>query len=756
MSGPIAGVFFSLRNPPLRACRILFPLILAGALGIFSPPGYAEKAKQEIEEKEVSRPGQVEVVADQLEYRKAEKKILAKGNVVVTYGEIKLTADYAEVETEAKKAYGRGHVVLLRGDLLTARGEEVYYDFGKDQGRFPNGQSVELPWFVAGREVEQVRKDKFRIRDGGITTCDLERPHYQLRAQDVTVYAGDKMIARNITLHVLGRKVFWWPYAVIPLRERGESPIQIQPGYSSQYGGYILTSKGFSLTKQIGGKWHVDWRSKRGFGAGADFDYHFDRIKSEGDVKTYLTQDHRAPIPAQVSPYAEREDRTRGRVNWRHRTDFNPNTYALLRYQRLADEYFLQDFFQKEFRADVEPTSFVQFTHNSDRYGLYAFNQKRMNKLETVTERLPEVRFDWKNAPFLTDRLYYESATTFSNLNQKFTRTDEDVEAIRFDTFHEWKAPLKWHEIKLTPSASLRETLYTRDKFGSDGRGRTALGAAADLRTHFYRLFNVYSDFLGIEMNQLRHVFEPSLRYDSIFHSTVSDEELFKYDSVDAVDDANRITFGLENRIQTKRIVAGKIQRVDLVSLNTFLSYDFHPDGEFSHSSFSIWTGEMQLRPYEWLQAEVRFEYDMVRDKFREFNQDLIARRGRFRVLVGHRLVPRRDFLNADGNNQFVFDAGWWLNERWAIGGHIRWDAEAHELQEWQVSATRDLHDFLLDFGYNVRNSGINHSNKELFFLFHLKAFPQYPLKGGNRASFSEPRIGSTVAGSSSYIPADA
>lgn len=718
-----------------------FLFFTVGNRGVFVQTALAVESKS-------SSKREVEVVGDQLEYQRKDKKMVAKGNVVVIYGDVKMTSDYAEVETEAKKAHARGHVVVVSGDVIAAKGEEVYYDFENDEGKFPDGRSVEYPWFSKGKEVKQIKKGKYRIKDAEITTCDLERPHWAIRAKEATVYRGDKIVARDVTVRVLGKGVFWWPYIVIPLQHLPESPIQIEPGYSSEFGGYVLTLKGFSIVKQLGGKWHADWRAKRGFGGGLDLSYHFDRFRTDGDIKTYLTQDRRAPTPGITNPYSQRKDQTRGRFTWRHRTDFNPDTYALLRFNRLEDEFFLQDFFEREFRADVEPTSFVNFTHNTDRYGSYVFNQMKMNRFENTLERLPEIRFDWKNAPFFSDHVYYESETSLSNLNQKTSRSPVDLNTFRADSFHEWTLPLKWNEIKLTPSANFRETIYSRDRFDSGARGRTAFGTAVDLRTQFYRVFNKSSDFLGIEVNQLRHVFEPSVRYDSVLESTISNEELTHFDSIDAIDDSNRITFGIENRIQTKRVVGGKMQRVDLVSLNTFLSYDFRPDEEFSRSGFSTWSGEFTIRPYPWLQFEVRFDFDTHHSKFREFNQDLIARKGRFHVLFGHRYVSNRPFINALGNDQFVFDTGIWLNDLWEIGGHVRFNAENNKLEEWQISATRDLHDFLLDMGYNVRNSEIHHLNNELFFLFRLKAYPQYPLKSGRRAGFSEARIGAAVAGS--------
>ena len=722
----------------LSVCLVL--AILLGSIFLAQDLGRAAEVKKSISKN-------VEAVADQLEYTKGNKKIIGKGNVVVTYGEVKLTSDYAEVETETKKAYARGHVMILRGDQLSARGEEVTYDFENDRAQFPNGKIVDWPWFAEGEKIDQLEKGKIKIEQGGVTTCDLERPHYQLRAKQVTIHTGDKMIARNVSLYILGRKVFWWPYLVIPLERFVESPFQIQPGYSSQNGAYILTSKGFSITKWLWGKWHADWRAKRGFAGGIDLGYSLEKLRTKGTVQSYLAFDQRAPNPALDNPYSDRVDRNRGRFTWKQRTDINPDTYALVRFHKANDEFLLQDFFQKEFRADIEPSSFVDVTHNSDRYGFYAFNQKRINRFESTTERLPEVRFDWKNAPFFSDRVYYEDLWSLSNLNQKYARSKVDDHVFRFDTFHEWTAPLQWNQIKLTPSGNIRETLYSRDRAESESQARTAFGGAVDLRTQFYRIFNTSTDFLGIDINQLRHVFEPSVRYDTVLESTVSNERLVKFDSTENIDDSNRVTFGLENRIQTKRMIDGKMKRVDLVSLNTFLSYDFHPDEEYSRSGFSIWSGEFQFRPYPWLQYETRYEYDMIRDKFRQFNQDLIARTGRYHILFGHRYVARSSYLNAEGNQQFVLDTGAWVNTRWAIGGYVRWNAEHNKLEEWQISATRDLHDFLLDFGYNVRNSLIDRSNKELFFLLRLKAFPAFPLKSGNRASFSEPRIGTTVAG---------
>lgn len=698
---------------------------------------------------------QVEAVGDSIEYRREDKKIIARNNVVITYKDLKITADYAEVETETKQAYAKGHVILFKQDEPRAYGEEVHYDFGTQKGSFPNGSFLGAPWYGRGEEVNQVKQGEFDIENGSFTSCNLEQPHYALVSKHVKVYTGDKMIAKNVRVKALGRTIFWLPYVVVPLKQN-QFPISVTAGYKSDYGAYVEASKGFSINQNIGGQLHADYRAKRGFGGGADFDYDYGK-SAHGDLKAYWTQDKRAPTPGRENPFSEREERDRGRLTLRHRTDINENTNIILRYNRLADEYFLQDFFEKEFRSDIEQNSFATLTHNTDKYGAMLHASPRVNKFESMVQRRPQARLDWKNQNFFIPEVYYTSQVLFDNLTKVRTRSNNNTTAVRGDTFHEWIVPLNWNQIKFTPYVQLRETLYSREKESSNARLRNLITVGTDLRTQAYKTYDVNFDVLGIEVNQIRHILEPNVQIYTR-SSNVSSDELERFDYVDRLDDAHVVTLGVENRLQTKRTVAGKVQRVDIVSLNTFLSYELSPDGRFLGQSFSdientgldsgptVWSQEFIVRPYEWMQYAMRYDYDLQRDSFRVFNQDILIRKTKFRMIFGHRFA--KDLFGPD-SSQFVFDGKYQMNKLWAVGGYIRWDPRSHfGLQEWQLSAERDLHDFIFEFGYNVRNSDINTSNKSLYANFRLKALPSLVIRGGgNHASFSEPRIGETVSG---------
>ncbi len=723
-----------------------------------SKPAQSESSKNNLLAQTIydKKDSQVEVVADQLEYSRTKKMMIAQGNAVITYQNVKITSDYAEVDTTAKQAYARGHVFIFRGDQLATKGEQVYYDFANNTGRFPDARVLTEPWYAKGTKVDQVAKGVLKVEEGCVTSCYEEVPNYKIRAKSVTIYTGDKMIARNVTIYILEKPVFWLPYIVIPLNNKN-APINVTPGYSSRDGAYILSSVGYSINRHLGGKILADWRSKHGVGGGAVLGYDYGPL-AQGQLVGYLTQDKRAPTPSAENPYSVTEDRTRGRLTWKHRSDFDENTHIIAKYHRASDARILQDFFRKEDHLENEQHSFIAATHNTEHYGLLFDAQKRMNKFESEVERLPELRADWRNQPFLRPGLFYQSQASFANLDNRYTNSPSHSHANRFDTFHEWSAPMKidWQQLKFTPYVNARGTYYSRKGYSPDDVARLVAGFGADLRTQYYRTIPVTSDKLGIEINNLRHVLEPSVQLNST-HPTISGDAVTQFDPIDKIDSQDIVTLGLENRLQTKRMINGKMQRVDIVSLNTFLNYDTNTS-ELNNqpSGFASFTPELVLRPYQWLQYETRANYDVHNGELQVFNQDLLIRIARAKFLFGHRYVKDPSKVSSanliNTSNLVLFELGYQLNKIWKIGGYIRFDANKTNLEEWQISATRDLGClWLLDFGYNVRSSAISSSNKEFFFDLRMKGFPQYVLRNGSKASFAEPRIGETVAGSNQH-----
>jgi hypothetical protein len=711
----------------------------------------------------------VEVVADNIQFEREKRKIIGQGNVVVTYKDVKLQSDRAEVYTDTKKAFAEGHVTIIDGNSSLSA-ERAEYDFRNRTGSLPDATGYQYPWYTQGERLEQVSRDEIRVQNGAATTCNLEFPHYEVTAKKVTVYPDDKIVLKNATVKVLGRKVFWLPYLTIPLDDR-QSPIEIRTGYSDNYGFYVLTAKDFSLTKNVKLKGHVDYRTKRGIAGGVDVGYHVANF-GRGKIITYLADDKRAPTavaspdPAATdsNPFIDRREDTRYRMTLRHRTDFEPRTNLIVNWHELSDEFLIQEFFQREERKEARPRSQVILTRTRDDYGMFTEVAKRTNKFFSEIEKLPRLNFTWKNQPLFDTRFLYKHETQLTNFNKKIARSAYDEDVVRAETYHEIQRPFRVLDsrVKVTPFINGRQAFYSQNRFEEDNLSRTLLGYGFETRTRFQRPFEASTNFLGLDINRLRHIIEPIFRHNAIRVDTAPPGEIYQMDEFDALHKQDVFTLALDNRLQTKRKRNGIEQRVDVVSYNTYVNYELN-GGRNGGSSATDWGHQVELRPYDWLLIETETIYDFTLHDIRESLFDVVFEPlgDKIRLILSHGFLRRDPSIpGSEKSNLVGLDLIVKLNERWKIGGYLRDELDSGTMQEWEIRATRDLHDFLLSFGINVRDSDLRGSegtNKEAFVEFTMKAFPGVNLAVGNRSSIIRPRIGRYYGGSNAeeYFPSE-
>lgn len=686
----------------------------------------------------------VEVTADQIEYLKGKQKVVGTGNVVVVHGSDYLYADYAEVNTETKTAFAKGHVVLVQGAMHLV-GPEVTYDFKTHTGTFPDGKFASAPFFGSGSDIEQLSKNKARLRNGFITTCDLpHNPHYGVSAKKAIIYFDDKIVAENCFVEVLGKRVFWWPYLTIPLN--GHAPFTVKPGYSDDMGAYALVSKGFSINKNIGGQLHYDYRSKRGHAVGADADYD-SGILGNGFIRTYYARDERSPDYKASDPNNHRIEDDRYWLKWYHRANIDDYTRAVVEYNRLHDRYVLKDFFEKEYRSEADPKTYLEVVRNTERYGVFVNVEKRVNHFVDTVERLPEVRFNWNNQEIGNSNIYYQNETSIVSFNQKFAHSSIDNDVVRGDFFNEIEYPTKIGFIHVDPYLNARQDYYNKNKYGKENITRNVAGGGVDASTRFFRLFDVSGDKFGFEYNQIRHILEPSVSYRSVREVSVLKDTLFSMDSIDTIDDLDVVTFGLRNKIQTKRFIGGELRRVDLLSTAQYLNYEFNRE-EAGGSKWIEFLTEVEFRPYTWLIMYHKNIWDMIRDQFKEAEFDVeIQGSEKWHFYLSHKFVDER--ATNDPSSLLTMDAEYTINDLWKIGGYIRHEFDTAKTEEWEIRFKRDLHCWNLEFGVNRTNNDEDKVDWSVFFEMVLKAFPDYNLKSGHRAEFSRARFGDLIGGES-------
>jgi len=672
------------------------------------------------------------VDGDRVEYFQTEKKVVGEGNVVATYKDMKLSCDKVVIYTDKKIIHAEGNVIL-RHEQGVFKGEKVEFDLNSKKGTvlYPSMEGVG-PWYAKGETGEKFSEKSYLIRGGYITTCDLEDPHYRFQAKRIKVYLGEKIVAKNIVFKVKGVPLIYLPYYVHSLVDNRPGGIII-PCHSSEWGYYLLTSWKYVLPSLDIGDEHLDWsgrvyldyRELKGYAQGFDTHYQFSDYLGEGKLKVYYTHEH-----DKVPPNSELSDtwKERYRVQLKHKKDFDNNSFRL-EYHEMKDEDFIKDYFYEEYKRDHQPDSYVSLIHSSRKYNLSFLAKKRMNRFFTVVEQLPEIEYSLRKTEIKDTPLFFDNTTSFSNLTKKFADSSLDYDVVRVDSYNEISYPFKVLKfLNLEPWVGGRQTFYTKDSSGEEDKIRGIFYTGIDLSSKFYKIFDVESNFLNLDINKIRHIITPTIEYKYIHQPTIVASQLMGFDSIDKISRENIVTLGLENRLQTKKKGGDdEYKKVDLGCLRTTINYNFKPE---YGSGWENLKADLELTPYNWLRMESDCKYNPQTGHFETVNLDTIINRSNYEFGVGHRYQQDTSSLVTTQFKYYINKDEKWT-KRWIIGAYVRFEAETKEWEEYQVKLTKDLHCWLADFLYNYKDgldteSGDNHT---FYVVFRLKAFPEVPIQ---------------------------
>jgi len=230
------------------------------------------------------------VNGDNVEYFQEKKMVTGSGNISIKYKDIYLTCDKITVYLDTREAIAEGSVrVTQKGAYFT--GERMNYNFDTKKGTVWKGYLNAKPFYGKAEEVNKIEnKDQFKLNEGYITTCDLAKPHYRVRAKQVEVYLDDKIVARHIVMYVGNVPILYFPYYVQPLKEK-KSHITVIPGNRKEWGYYALTSYRYYVDDRNKGDILLDYRAKKGLAEGINH-YYMTKDIGRGAVKLYFTREN--------------------------------------------------------------------------------------------------------------------------------------------------------------------------------------------------------------------------------------------------------------------------------------------------------------------------------------------------------------------------------------------------------------------------------------------------------------------------------
>ncbi|MDD5382966.1 MAG: hypothetical protein PHH60_04860 [Candidatus Margulisbacteria bacterium] len=212
----------------------------------------------------------VNVKAEKLKFIEGTGLVEATGSVEVRFKNVVINSDYLWMDSNTNIATAEGHVKISTADYL-AFSDCVIYDATSEVSNFSNFESKFSPEkingniYITAQELNDLGT-KMLGKQGTVTTCDDEVPHYFTVADRVEYYPEDKIVGYNVTVYVGEMPVLWTPYMIYNLNDDWQRNWVF--GHNEVEGDYLKSTWGYPL-----GLLYLDLMEKKGFGKGTQVGY---------------------------------------------------------------------------------------------------------------------------------------------------------------------------------------------------------------------------------------------------------------------------------------------------------------------------------------------------------------------------------------------------------------------------------------------------------------------------------------------------
>jgi lipopolysaccharide assembly outer membrane protein LptD (OstA) len=681
----------------------------------------------------------------------------ATNGVIVKYGGAVLRADQVAVNQQTGDVVADGQVRIQRLDQVWAS-EHIRYNFKTRRMQAEHFRTGKAPVFAGGQGLgnDPRNPNAYTATNAVVTTEDVAEPGIKIRAKSIRIIPGDRIVAKGAVLYLDKIPVFWFPYYSQSLNERG-SNFDFTPGYRSRYGAYLLGTYTWAINKQLEAVAHVDYRVKRGFGVGPDFNYDFGKWGT-GRARYYYLYDQDPDI--EETGLSIPDNRQRLWFSYQANPATNLTVKSMVRYQ--GDSEIVRDFFDSEYRRNPQPNTYLDVNKYWQNFSLDLYAQPRLNDYLETVEKLPELKLTGHRQQIANTPVFYESESSAGWYRRLFPETNGipyglDYEASRADTFHQVLLPHTFFGfLNVTPNAGGRFTYYGSASGPGGITSETTRGifnTGADVSLKASRAWPVFHS-RTFELEGLRHIVVPSVKYTYVptptrvgtneipqFDYELSSLRLLPndfpdYNSIDSIDGQNTVRFGLNNKLQTRR----RNEIVNFLDWDVFIDWRLDPRPE--QQTFSDVSSEFRLRPRSWLTLESMTRYNFEDGQFRlTYNSFTIQPNDIWSWTFGY-FFMQDDFRPApygwgEGNNLFRNSLTFRVNQNWALRATQHYNADDGRMEEQAYSIYRDLKSWTAALSFRVRDNVDREDDFTIAFTVSLKAYPSYDLGEDSLRSYS-------------------
>jgi len=717
----------------------LFILALAGGAFIFGG----------LQAQETASPWKVEGLnaKSDIKYDLKSGEIRAINGVRVKYKpgtpeETELTADSATVSQKSGRAVASGNVILRRDGAIW-KSERIEYNFRSKQIISAQFQSGTMAAFIQGESIFGSRTNGvYQARNIIFSSDDIKDPDFYIKAKEVEVAPGEYAIFRGATLYAGKVPVFYMPYYKRNLKARAWD-IRLTPGYKSEWGAYLLSSVRLPDSEGFNSEFNLDYRTDRGFGFGPTIQYNSPEW-GKGNLKLYRASDDDPLIDSRGIAIK----RERDLAQWSHRFKQGSLTAtSVLSYE--SDEYMRRDFFEDQYRKNVQPNSYFELSKNWSNYSLSLLAQPRVNAFYEGIQRTPDIKLSGTRHQLGNSPFYYDTESSIGYFERRYdyASSNNDYGLLRADTLHQVYLPKTYGGwLNVTPRIGARITHYGE----SNGAGTTKTSseryiahAGLEISTKFSKMMpEIDNKLLGIS-NGARHIIQPSINYAFIPKPNRVPDELDKFDyeitgprllpidlpeynAIDNIDSQNVLRMSLRNRLQTKR----NKSLVDVIDWDVYTDWRLNPNN--SENTFADVFSDAYLRPRDWLTLNSNLRYDIDNSLWRTYTHgfSLHPKSHEWSINAGqYHYLAQPSTSSADRTDVYYSGLGLRLNENWSFSTRQYYDSKAGQMSQHDYILYRDMRSwtFFIDLSFR-KDTGRRRDDTSISFNYSLKAFPRQPV----------------------------
>jgi len=621
-----------------------------------------------------ARDNPIILLADYIEYRKEENKVLARGNVKIEDRDVVVECEEAIFDLKEEKVEAKGEIILQDKET-TIHGSKIIYDLRTGRGVIDNASSFIDPWYFSGPKIERISDKEIVLHNGYITSCELSFPHYRFKAKKIRVLLGEKFYAYNVLMYLGKVPIFYFPYYWHSLRER-RFRWGLKLGSNGGEGFFAKANFGYAFTPRTYGTLLIDYMAKKGIGWGGRYDYNL-QDKTKGFLYGYY-----------IKEKDTKEKKWRGEAE--HWQNLGSDFYFQTKLDYMSNQKFNKVYNEEDWiPMKEELKSHIALTRSRPTYTLRLIGERKdiwvgddqTGRFVNTQGYSPQLSFATNLLQIKKGLLYYKLGANYANLYTK----PYNYETREFEEGHRLNQSDIYFDLVNKLRLSRRAGLDTEVGFQERWQDKD----------EDWNRKNVYKNIYHTKAN-LRTRITRSFDTD-LTHSFQQEQG--------------------RNTTLNKLSLLARIRLLWLLEFTSSTGYSFIGD---KNLRFDNIFSRVDFTPSRLVNFYLEHSYDLNREKTSDFQIEGIFGPGAKKWSINARLTYLEGTSNYPHRLDIVNGFNFPIMGKWRAGLTTRYNIYDRKLMERGIHIYRDLHCWEASLSWTKIPS-----EEEIWFMVNLKIFPE-------------------------------